>query len=277
LSPSAVEQHLFVEGILVKYGFDFRDYSQVSLARRLDSVLRILNQKSLLDVLKMALDENIFFNRVLPLMTVGTTNFFRDALFFRALREKVLPFLRTYPSLNIWIAGCSTGEEVYSLLIVLREENLLDRTTVYATDINTESLQVAKNGIYNLAKIKDFTKNYVDAGGTNIPSDYYVADYGLARMDPKLRENVVFSEHNLVTDGSFTECHLVLCRNVLIYFNQKLQARVLSLMHESLIYRGFLGLGTKESVRFSPLSENFEIIDSQNKLFQKNSTARVSL
>jgi chemotaxis protein methyltransferase CheR len=269
----SIEQHLFVEGVLLKYGFDFRNYAQPSLERRLDSIMRILNKDNLLDVMKLALDEQIFFERILPLMTVGTTEFFRDPEFFRSLREKVFPALKNYPTVNIWTAGCSTGEEVYSLMILLKEEGLFERTTVFATDINAESLKVAKNGIYSLDKMKGFTKNYAEAGGTKSPSDYYVADYGLARVDPGLRENVVFSEHNLVNDGSFRECHLVICRNVLIYFEPALQVRVLQLLHESLVYWGFLGLGSKETVKFSPLHENFNVFDSRTKIFQKNSKA----
>ena len=206
---------------------------------------------------------------MLPLFTIGTTEFFRDPEFFKSLRTKVLPVLHTYAHSRLWVCGCSSGEELYSLAILLREEGLSERTTIFATDVNPAALAAARDGIYSNETMQTFTKNYVAAGGKRSPSEYYTAQYGLARMDPALRDNVVFSPHNLVTDHVFTEAHLILCRNVLIYFNRDLQDRVFWLFHQSLALRGFLGLGSKESLRFSAVSEVFSPVDSDHKIYQK--------
>lgn len=268
---SAIDRHLLLEGIFLKYGYDFRQYAEASLNRRIDSILSRFHIDDPLDLLKKILNDRNFFYQLLPSFTITTSEFFRDPKFFENIRTKVIPLLRTYPFLNIWIAGCSTGEEVYSMAILLKEENLYDRSTIFATDINSEAIRKAKEGIFELPAVQVFTKNYVAAGGKHSPSDYYTADYGLARFNPQLRENVVFSEHNLVTDSTFAAMHLILCRNVLIYFSRDLQNRVLNLFSDSLTHRGFLGIGTKESVRFSPSSQNLAPLldgDSYN-LFQR--------
>ncbi len=263
-----LERHLFLEAVYGRYGYDFRQYSEASLNRRLGSVLQLLNAENLVDVLKEILASPAVFQKILPSLTISTTEFFRDPKFFRALREQVFPVLKTYPTIKIWAAGCSTGEEIYSLAVALREEGLAARSMIYATDINPKSLKIAKDGIYNVSVVEKLTRNYVLAGGNHSPSDYYTSEYGLVRLDPTLKENVVFMEHNLATDAVFGEFHLVLCRNVLIYFRSELQDRAIRLFEESLVYRGFLGLGSKESLRFSAVAPAFEDSDASQKIFR---------
>lgn len=264
-----VDQHLILEAIFLMYGFDFRQYAEASLTRRLVNVMMKHQIEDPLDLLKRIMRDKDFFRSILPLMTVSTTEFFRDPEFFRLLRTKVFPTLKTYPHLNIWVAGSSTGEEVYTMAILLKEEDLLHRSTIFATDLNPEVLKKAKEGIFPIESMKGFSRNYTEAGGTRSPSDYYTADYGLVRMDPLLRDNVVFSEHNLVTDSSFIEAHLILCRNVMIYFNKELQNRVLRLFSSSLVHRGYLGLGSKESLKFHPAGQDFEPINETWRIFRK--------
>ncbi|MBX3041702.1 MAG: protein-glutamate O-methyltransferase CheR [Bdellovibrionaceae bacterium] len=266
---SHVDQHLLLEAVFMKYGFDFRQYAEASLARRLDDIMTKHHFEDPMDLLKRIVQDREFFREILPLFTISTTEFFRDPEFFRLLRKKVIPVLKTYPHTNIWVAGCSTGEEVYSMAILLKEEGLDERSTIYATDINPIVLKKAKEGIFPVETIKQFSKNYTEAGGTHSPSDYYTADYGFARFNPDLRENMVFSEHNLVTDSFFTEAHLILCRNVMIYFNRDLQDNVLRLFSSSLAHRGFLGLGSKESLKFHSAGVDFEPLDEHWRLFQK--------
>ncbi len=262
-----VERHLFLEGIFMRYGYDFRQYAEASLDRRLASLLAQNNMTSLVELLKHVLESTDAFREILPSLTINTTEFFRDPTFFRALRETVFPILKTYPRIVVWAAGCSTGEEVLSLTIALKEENLLNRATIHATDINPRVLKKAKEGIYDISLISSFNKNYVSAGGVNSPSEYYTAEYGLARFNPKLLENIVFSEHNLVTDAPFIEAHLILCRNVLIYFNRELQERAFNLFARSLVFRGFLGIGSKESIRFSNSSGLFDTVDLNQNIY----------
>lgn len=266
----SVERHLLLEGIYLKYGYDFRQYSEVSLGRRVEQIMKSLDYQTEVDLLAALLKDQALFHRVLPTFTITTSELFRDPNFYLSLRKNVIPVLKTYANLNIWIAGCSTGEEVHSLAILLSEEGLLERSTIFATDINTHALRAAKDGIYTLDSIKDFTRNYVNAGGHGSPSDYYTADYNRARMRSFLRENVVFAEHNLATDGVFIAAHLILCRNVLIYFNRELQDRALGLFHQSLASRCFLALGSKETTRFSEFADNFQCLDKENKIYQKN-------
>jgi chemotaxis protein methyltransferase CheR len=186
-----------------------------------------------------------------------------------AVRRLIVPFLETYPSLNVWVAGCSTGEEVYSLAILLHEEGLLERTQMYATDINADSLEAARRGVMPLDKMRMYTENYQKAGGTRAFSDYYTAAYGGALFDRALIENVTFADHSLATDSVFAETHFVSCRNVMIYFNRRLQNRVLGLFHESLCHRGFLGLGSKESIDFSTYAQRFEPLARRERIFRK--------
>lgn len=268
---SSVEARLLLEGIFLKFGYDFRSYAEASLGRRIEAVQARFQIKDEMELLAKLLKEPEFFREVLPYLTVSTTEMFRDPAFFRSLRENVMPRLRTYPTVNVWLAGCSTGEEVYSMAILLREEGLAERATVFATDLNPMALEKARHGIYDLETVKTFTKNYTAAGGTRSPSDYYTAEYGSARFRPFLRENVTFAEHNLVTDFVFAETHLILCRNVMIYFDRDLQERALGLFHESLIPHGFLGLGSKETVRFSGYETSFRPLDAAQKIYQKDS------
>jgi chemotaxis protein methyltransferase CheR len=194
---------------------------------------------------------------------------FRDPSYFRALREKVIPHLRTYPSLKVWIAGCSNGEEVYSLAMLFREEGLEQRTIFYATDINPKALKAAEAGVYPLDQIRKFTENHQKSGARTSLSDYYVADYDRAIFDSSLRANVVFSDHSLATDSVFAEMHLISCRNVLIYFDRALQERAVGLFEESLVRRGFLGLGRKESLRFSDHAAGFADFVREEKIYQR--------
>ncbi|MEK6554790.1 MAG: CheR family methyltransferase [Bdellovibrionota bacterium] len=251
----------------MKYGYDFRQYSEASLNRRLTSILG--DKRSLLGVLDEILSDSTKFQKLLPRLTVNTTEPFRDPRFYRSIREHVVPVLKTYPLLNVWSAGCSTGEELYSLLILFKEEGLFDRTTFFATDISPEALSKAKLGIYSHEVVQQFTRNYTEAGGTRAPSEYYTAEYGSVCFDSRLRENVVFSDHNLVVDDVFTEMNLILCRNVLIYFNRNLQNKVLELFDRSLAAKGFLGLGSRESIRFSSIYNKFEDVDKAQRIYRK--------
>lgn len=252
----------------MRYGHDFRQYAESSLNRRLNAIQDRFHTDSLLEVLKKVLDSTETFREVIPLLTINTTEFFRDPLFFKAVRESILPTLRTYPRIRIWTAGCSTGEELLSLAMILKEEGLYDRTTIYATDINPNVIERAKDAIYDHSIIQNFNKNYTIAGGSKSPSEYYTADYGLVRFAPDLLENVVFSEHNLATDSVFVEAHLVICRNVLIYFTRDLQNRAMDLFKQSLVYRGYLGLGSKESLRFTTSYAHFETVDANHRIYR---------
>jgi chemotaxis protein methyltransferase CheR len=206
---------------------------------------------------------------LLQYLTVPVSEMFRDPPYFLALRRQVVPVLRTYPSLKVWVAGCSTGEEPYSLAILLLEEGLLDRTILYATDINHASLEKARQGIFPLDAMQAFTRNYQRAGGTRSFSDYYTAAYGGALFDKRLRDSITFADHSLATDAVFSETQLVSCRNVLIYFNRTLQDRALGLFHDSLSHRGFLGLGSKETLEFSGYADRFEVVSRPERLYRK--------
>lgn len=273
---SSIERHLFLEGIFLRYGHDFRGYAMASLNRRLDDLLVRFSERSLLDLLARVLESPELFREMLPYLTINTTEFFRDPEFFKTLRDQGIPLLKTYPSLNIWVAGCSSGEELLSLAIILKEEGLYDRSTIYATDINPHVLKRAREGIFDLSSIQAFTKNYVLAGGKRSPSEYYTAEYGLARFDPSLRENVMFSEHNLATDGVFVEAHLILCRNVFIYFSRDLQNRVCDLFSKSLVHRGLLGIGSKETLKFCDTGNRFDSPIDSPHLYQLKAHAPYS-
>ena len=210
---------------------------------------------------------------MLEYLTVQVSEMFRDPSYFRALRETVVPVLRTYPSLKIWVAGCSTGEEVYSLAILLREEGLLERTLIYATDINANALQKAEAGVYAIERVPSFTENHARSGGRGSLSEHYTAAYGRVVFDKSLRRHIVFSDHSLATDSVFAEVHLVSCRNVLIYFDRALQDRALGLFHEALCRKGFLGLGSKESLRFSSHAQTFDELVAPERIYQKKGGA----
>ncbi|MDI1239743.1 MAG: protein-glutamate O-methyltransferase CheR [Polaromonas sp.] len=261
--------HLLVQAIYSQYSYDFRDYAGASQKRRVIKALAQLGYPTIADLQAAVANDPVVFMQLLQYLTIPVSEMFRDPSFFLALRQQVMPVLRTYPSLKIWVAGCSTGEEVYSLAILLKEEGLLDRSLIYATDINPKSLAKARQGIFSLASIQGHTANYQAAGGQQAFSDYYTAAYDAAVFDKSLRDNVTFADHSLATDSVFSETQLVLCRNVLIYFNKKLQDRALGLFHESLSHRGFMGLGSKESIDFSGYATRFEPLDRPERIFRK--------
>ena len=264
-----IEMECLLDAIYKKYGYDFRDYANASLKRRLKQTLASTSLPNFSAMQHKVLHSTKFFDSVLAELTVNVTEMYRDPTFYKALRENVIPILKTYPRLNIWHAGCSTGEEVYSLAIMLKEENLLNRTTIYATDIDEEVLKKAKEGIYPKDKIKLYTSNYQKSGGKESFAEYYTAKFDLAIMNKDLKKNIVFSQHNLATDSVFGEMHLVICRNVLIYFNKELQNRSVGLFKESLVRRGVLALGNKETINFSKHVDKFKDLVVKEKIYQK--------
>jgi chemotaxis protein methyltransferase CheR len=263
------ELQQLMEAIYLHYSYDFRDYSGASQKRRVGQALAHLSCPTIAALQAGVLRDPGLFAQLLQYLTIPVSDMFRDPTFFLALREQVIPRLHTYPSVKVWIAGCSTGEEVYSLAIVLKEEGLLERTQIYATDINPNALDKARQGIVPLGSIKGHTASYQKSGGKQAFSDYYCAAYDAAILDKSLRENITFADHSLATDSVFSETQLVLCRNVLIYFNQKLQNRALGLFHESLSHRGLLGLGRKESIDFSGYATRFEPVVQPERIFRK--------
>jgi chemotaxis protein methyltransferase CheR len=264
-----LEVELLLEGVFRHYGFDFRSYAYSSLRRRLWKRIRAEGLSSVTALQERVLHDSKVMERLLDDLSVNVTAMFRDPAFYLAFRERVVPMLRTYPFLRLWHAGCSTGEEVVSMAILLQEEGLYDRTRIYATDINETVLQRARSGIFPLDRMQEYTENYIKAGGTRSFSEYYTAKYDGALFDSTLMRNIVFSQHNLVTDRSFSEFHVILCRNVLIYFDKSLQNRVHSLFYESLVHFGILGLGAKESLRFSRFEDCYEQIEPREKLYRK--------
>ena len=268
-----IELRLFVEAVYLRYHYDFREYAPSSLKRRLRAALVRFNCRTLSQLQHRLLHEPAVFPALLDYLTVQVSEMFRDPLYFKALRESVLPVLRTYPSLKVWIAGCSTGEEAWSMAIMLHEEGLLDRTLIYATDINAHSLQAAEAGVYAADRIADFSDNHHRSGARASLSEHYTAAYGNAVFDKRLKKHIVFSDHSLATDSVFAEVQLVSCRNVLIYFNRTLQNRALGLFREALCRQGFLGIGAKESLRFSDHHEAFTELVPQLRLYQKRGDA----
>lgn len=252
------------------YGYDFSDYAMASISRR---VKLFMDTNKIMDVPTLKhqlLTSESLFELFVQNVSVTVTEMFRDPLFYKSIRDKIIPRLATYPYLKIWVAGCATGEEVYSIAIILHEAGLLERSLIYATDLNQKSIRIAKEGIYPIDRMKSYTQNYLRSGGKNDFSEYYLANYHSVIIDKKLKKNIVFAPHNLATDKSFNEFNLVLCRNVLIYFNQKLQNKVINLLFDSLCRFGYLGLGNKESLLFSDKREYFEEIDKREKLFMKS-------
>lgn len=266
-----IEIELLIQALLTRYQYDFRQYSRASLRRRLEQAKIRFNCHSISEIQHRALHDQDFFPQLIAYLTVNTTEFFRDPSYFVKLRENVLPFLQTFPSLKIWIAGCSTGEEVISLSILFHEAGL-KKFIIYATDINPMNLDTAKKAIYPAASLQKASRQYQEAGGKVSLSEYYTAAYDSVKFDPSLLSNVVFSDHSLSTDSVFSEMHFISCRNVLIYFDRPLQDRVLELFKDSLVRGGFLGLGNKESIQFSTVKTKFTEIDRENRLFQKVGT-----
>ena len=264
-----LEIDLLLEGIFKHYGYDFRDYAHASLKRRILNFVKSENLNTVSGLQEKALHEHDCMERLLLTLSINVTSMFRDPAFFLTFREKVVPILRTYPFIRIWCAGCSTGEEVYSIAILLREEGLLEKTKIYATDMNEAVIKKAKDGIFHLSLMKEYTNNYLQAGGKASFSDYYNAAYENAIFNPSLKTNVTFAQHNLVTDASFNEFHVIMCRNVMIYFNKSLQERVYKLLNESLIMLGILCLGEKETIRFTALENSYDELEKGRKVYRK--------
>jgi chemotaxis protein methyltransferase CheR len=268
-----IELRLLLDALYLKYHYDFRGYALASLRRRARAAMTLFHCETLSQLQDRVLHDPGVFPQLLDVLTVPVSEMFRDPSYFRSLRASVIPVLRTYPSLKIWVAGCSTGEEAYSMAILLQEEGLLARTIIYATDINPHTLQRAEAGVYDVERIQTFTANHARAGGHSSLSDYYTAAYGRAVFDRALRQHIVFSDHSLATDSVFAEVQLVSCRNVLIYFNRALQDRAVGLFREALCRRGYLGIGAKESIRFSPHADAFEDVARDDRIFRKRESA----
>jgi len=264
-----VEIELMLEGIFRQYGFDFRSYAYASIRRRLWKRVEAEGLANLSELQALVLHDTDSMERLLLDLSVNVTSMFRDPLFYSVFRTKVIPLLRTYPFIRLWHAGCSTGEEVYSVAIMLEEAGLYDRARLYATDINDVVLQQARRGIFPIERMQEYTENYIRAGGTRSFSEYYTAKYDGALFDQRLMRNVVFAQHNLVTDRSFAEFHVIFCRNVLIYFDQNLQNRVHSLFYDSLVRLGMMCLGSKESLKFSKYEPCYERLDASEKIYRK--------
>lgn len=264
-----IETSLLMEGIYQIYGYDFRDYAEASLRRRLHQWLANSGFTTLSHAQSHILRERPLFDTLLRGITVNVSEMFRDPVFFKAVREHIVPYLKTYPFIKIWHAGCASGEEAYSMAILLQEEGLRGRFRIYATDINEEVIRKAQEGIYPLQEIQRFTRNYQQAGGIASFSDYYTARYGHAILSPTLREHIVFAAHNLAVDGDFGEMNLILCRNVMIYFKQNLKDKVLRLFDSSLISGGYLCLGTKESLEHRAINAKYEEIKPRMQIYRK--------
>lgn len=267
---SDLELDLFLEAIYRKYGYDFRLYSRASMKRRIKLQMERLKLNNICELIHVVLYNEKEFSDILSQMTVNVTEMFRDPDFYRAFRSHVVPALKTHPSLKIWHAGCSTGEEVYSMAILLKEAGLYERCYIYATDIDHHALDKAKKGIYDIDEMARYSQNYRDAGGLSSLSDYYTARYDSVIMDGSLKKNIIFANHDLVTDRSFAEMQVILCRNVVIYFNNQLQNRVYRLFTDSLDVSGFLCLGTKESIRFSESEPFYSVLDEKFRIYCKN-------
>ena len=264
-----LEIELLLEGVYRHYGFDFRSYAYASIRRRLWKRVEGEGLATISELQARILHDPDAMERLLLDLSVNVTAMFRDPKFYVAFREQVVPLLRTYPFIRLWHAGCSTGEEVYSMAILLDEEGLYDRARIYATDINDVVIQRAKSGIFPLDRMQEYTENYLRAGGKRSFSEYYTAKYDGALFNSTLTRNIVFSQHNLVTDRSFSEFHVIFCRNVLIYFDRTLQNRVHSLFYDSLVMLGILALGSKESLKFSQYEPCYEKLSVAEKLYRK--------
>lgn len=267
-----IEIQLLIEALYRKYGYDFRDYSPAHVRRRILHRFAMSGLASISAMQHEILNNKAFLGELLHDLSINITEMFRDPPFFLAVRQKVVPLLQTYPFIKIWHAGCSTGEEIYSMAILLKEEGLLCRSQLYATDINTTVLEQAKSGIVPINNIKQYTVNYQKAGGTCSFADYYNARYDSAKLDDSLLEKIVFADHNLVTDGVFGEMNMIICRNVMIYFNKNLQNRVYKLFLESLCNGGFLCIGAKENIQFSKYAASFEDVAKKERIYRKKYT-----
>lgn len=264
-----IELDLLLDALNRRYHYDFRSYSRGSLLRRVEVARDRLGCATLSELQGRLLREPEVLHQVIDALTVQVSELFRDPAFFRALRHEVVPYLRTFPSLKVWVAGCANGEELYSLAILFAEEGLLDRTIFYATEINRRALARASAGVYDIARLPGFSANYQLAGGRGSLSDHYTAAYGGAAFRRELRQRTVFSEHDLATDAVFSEVHLISCRNVMIYFDRNLQDRVLGLFRDSLVHGGFLGLGAHETLRFSASNADFAPFNEKERIWRR--------
>lgn len=264
-----VELELLLQAVNKVYDYDFLNYSRAHVKRRIKHFQKIRKLESISQVQHLILHDDRFFNELLDDLSIKVTEMFRDAEFYLSLRENVIPILRTYPFPKIWVAGCATGEEVYSLAIILKEAGFYDRTQIYATDFNNYALAFAERGIYAIEKMKKYTVNYQNSGGINSFSDYYNAYGKLIEIDKSLKKNISFIFHNLDKDKKFANVHMIVCRNVMIYFNKDLQDKVVNLFADSLVPGGFLALGMKESLMFSKRKDEFEVVDEKRKIFKK--------
>lgn len=267
--PEDIELELLLEAIYRRYGYDFRSYSRASLRRRVKQHLLVGRYDSICAVMHDILHSGEAFSALLSNLTINVTEMFRDPDFYLAFRESVVPVLKTHPFLKVWHAGCATGEEIYSMAILLKEEGLYDRCQIYATDIDKDVLEKARKGIFPVSELKRYSDNYRRSGGKKELGDYCTEKYDNVIMDPALKKNVIFADHDLATDQVFGEMQVILCRNVIIYFNRDLQKRVFRLFHDSLDIGGFLCLGSKESLRFSGCSDSFDAIEERQRIFRK--------
>lgn len=269
----SVKFELLIDAVNKRYGYDFSQYSKMSLHRRINDFMRTENINSYYKVIELVIEDELFFNKFLSGVSVNVTEMFRDEYFYKVLREKVIPVLKTYPSIKIWHAGCATGEEAYSLAILFEEEGILDRSVIYATDINHKALEIADSGIYSVDQMKKYTSNYHKAGGQNDFSDYYYAKYNSCIIKHLIRDKICFFQHNLVADKTFNQMNLILCRNVLIYFDRELQNKVLNLFNDSSSYYSFLCLGMKETLSGTSVCNNYSVLDQKAKIYQKVKTS----
>jgi chemotaxis protein methyltransferase CheR len=269
MNTKEIEIQLLLDAMHMKYGYDFSGYSREMLTRRIESKLSKSNLNSITEMTSKVIHDPEFFSTLIYEISIPVTEMFRDPSVYVSLKEKVFPILKTFPYINIWHAGCATGEEVYSMAIALKEEGLYDRCQIYATDINDRALKKAREGIYPVDRIQKYTQNYQEAGGKTSFSNYYHAMYDSAKIDESLKENITFASHNLVTDGVFAEMNLILCRNVFIYFDKTLQNKVLELFDQSLCRNGFLCMGSSESITFSVIENDYTDIASKEKIYQK--------
>ncbi len=269
IDTEQIEIELLLEALYRAYGYDFRSYARASIERRTRQFLSRKGIKTVSEMIGKVLREKDLSSQLAQYFSIPVTEMFRDPFVFRAVREQVVPLLRTWPHFKVWCAGCATGEEVYSLAILLQEEDIYERATIYATDFNDVSLDSAKEGVYSMEKIREATINYQHAGGRRSFADYYMARYDAVVMDNRLKERITFANHNLATDGVFAETHLIFCRNVLIYFDRDLQNRALRLYTDSLVHGGFLCLGTKENLQFTEVTDLYRTINGKAKIYRK--------
>ncbi|ULT54412.1 protein-glutamate O-methyltransferase CheR [Neobacillus drentensis] len=264
-----IEMELLLEAVYRHYGYDFRNYSAPFVQRRILNRMVAEKQRTISGLQEKVLHDPLVMKRLFKDFSINVTEMFRDPSFFESLREKVIPLVRNYPAIRIWHVGCGSGEEVYSMAILLHESGILDKTRIYATDINQDNLEKAKQGSFPLEKMKLYTTNYIQSGGEQAFSEYYSVKNDGACFSSFLKKNMVFFQHNVVTDQSFNEFHIIICRNVMIYFNKKLQNHVHQLVYESLFNSGFLGLGNREEIRFTNYAEHYEVLHSAEKLYRK--------